>query len=123
MIRGSSGSGKSTLAIQLIALGAQLVSDDRAILERRGASVYAAAPEPLRGLIEFRGIGLLRSPSIQTNLTAVVDLNGIEESRLPEFSVTEILGVRLTVLRKVDNPGFASALALFIRNGRYDHDS
>ena len=42
LILGRSGAGKSGLALRLIALGAQLVSDDRVVLEPHGAAGLAA---------------------------------------------------------------------------------
>ena len=46
LILGPSGSGKSALALQLIALGAQLVADDRTRVSRRGAA--SGRPLPRR---------------------------------------------------------------------------
>ena len=52
LILGASGAGKSGLALNLMALGAALVADDRVVLSREGDVVLAACPLPLRGLIE-----------------------------------------------------------------------
>ena len=44
LLRGPSGSGKSDLALRLIDAGAELVSDDQSLLERRGDTVVVRAP-------------------------------------------------------------------------------
>lgn len=57
LLRGPSGAGKSDLALRLIDAGALLVADDRTQLQRQGASLIASSPDPIRGLLEVRGIG------------------------------------------------------------------
>jgi len=44
MIRGASGSGKSALALQMIAMGAELVSDDRTSLIVHENRLIASPP-------------------------------------------------------------------------------
>ena len=61
LILGPSGSGKSRLALKMIALGANLVSDDRVWLNKIGTGFELQAPEQIRGRIEARGLGLLAS--------------------------------------------------------------
>ena len=46
LITGASGSGKSALALSLMALGADLVADDRVILSLDRGRVMASAPVP-----------------------------------------------------------------------------
>ena len=41
LILGPSGSGKSGLALQLMAMGAELVADDRTIVTARGSTLHA----------------------------------------------------------------------------------
>ena len=62
MLMGPSGSGKSTLALALIRQkNAHLVADDRALLQIDAEqNLCATAPENIAGLIEVRGMGLLR---------------------------------------------------------------
>lgn len=100
-IRGASGSGKSDLAFRLMAEGAMLISDDQVDLERRQDKIYAGAVEAIRGLVEVRGVGLLRYPVADPSpLRLVVDLVAREDvPRLPEWQETEILGLRLPLLR------------------------
>ena len=60
LLLGPSGSGKSDLALRLIAEGAELVADDRVDIAVRNAAPWASAPPALAGLIEVRGLGVLR---------------------------------------------------------------
>ena len=62
LIRGPSGSGKSDLALRLLDGGAVLVSDDQTCLKRDGRRLIASAPPAIAGMIEARGLGLLRVP-------------------------------------------------------------
>ena len=100
-IRGASGSGKSDLAFRLIMQGAALISDDQVELERRQDKVYAGAVDAIRGLIEVRGLGLLRYPVAgPAALKLVIDLCAREDvPRLPEWQDMDILGVPVPLLR------------------------
>ena len=67
LIRGPSGAGKSRLALELIEaaragylLFARLVADDRVHLEAVGGRLLVRPAEALAGLIEVRGVGILR---------------------------------------------------------------
>ena len=60
LLLGRSGSGKSDVALRLIALGARLVSDDQTVLDVEAGRLFAAAPAPIAGLIELRGVGVIR---------------------------------------------------------------
>ena len=65
LIRGESGSGKSSLALGLIMADRKrrrLVADDRVILSVKDGALFARAPEPIAGLLEVRGQGLLPFP-------------------------------------------------------------
>ncbi|MEO3416965.1 HPr kinase/phosphatase C-terminal domain-containing protein [Roseovarius sp. CAU 1744] len=119
LIRGASGSGKSALALQLIALGARLVADDRTILRRRGTGLIADCPETIQGRIEARGVGILAAATAcPTPVTLVVDMDSEEDERLPDLRNTEILGVTLPVQRKVNLPHFPPALLSYLEHGR-----
>ncbi|MCB1399644.1 MAG: HPr kinase/phosphatase C-terminal domain-containing protein [Rhodobacteraceae bacterium] len=99
LILGRSGAGKSALGLELMALGAQLVSDDRVDVARRDGALWASAPAAIRGRIEARGIGLLEAPPLDTaRLVLVVDLDRPEPDRLPPHRVTEILGISLPLV-------------------------
>jgi serine kinase of HPr protein (carbohydrate metabolism regulator) len=101
LLRGPSGSGKSDLAFRLIADGATLICDDQVELEKRHERVYAGPVGEIRGLIEVRGVGLLRVPVAAVSpLALVVDLVAREEvPRLPPEETVDILGIALPLLR------------------------
>src|SRR5205823_6262581 len=60
LLRGQSGAGKSDLALRLIDAGASLVTDDQSVLSRRGDAIIVRAPGRISGLMEVRGIGIMR---------------------------------------------------------------
>ena len=122
LIVGASGSGKSALALQLIGLGATLIADDRVVATPTDGCLRLAAPEATRGLIEARGVGLLRVPSSSAWARAVVDLDAEEGERMPRPHETVIAGVPLRLLRKVESAAFPSMLQLFLLGGT-THDS
>ena len=85
LLMGSSGAGKSDLALRLILDGALLVSDDQTVLSIEGESVRAHAPTSIEGLIEARGVGLLRVPTVsRSHVRMVVLLVSELTERLPE---------------------------------------
>ena len=59
LIMGESGAGKSDVALRLIAMGAQLLSDDQTALYAHEGQIYAEAPPSLSGLMEVRGVGIV----------------------------------------------------------------
>ncbi len=100
---GSSGCGKSDVALRLIDKGALLVADDQVILSCRDGVLYASAPVALKGLIEARHIGIFKVPHTQTDMPVHVCMEGVHMNdsgrlleRLPEPSVKEFLGVKIT---------------------------
>lgn len=70
LIVGPSGSGKSDLALrclgllpsQLVASAPLLVADDQVQLERAHGRLMASPPATIAGMIEVRGVGILRLP-------------------------------------------------------------
>src|SRR5436190_12146788 len=60
LLRGPSGAGKSDLALRLIEAGARLVADDQTHLVRKGGTLMATPPAALAGLIEVRGVGIVK---------------------------------------------------------------
>lgn len=102
LIRGVAGSGKSALALALIEDprgDAALVADDRVHLWSDEGGIFAAPAPELAGLIELRGVGVLRRPHRQAvPLHLVVDLLPAEACpRLPEEGerAVELHGRRL----------------------------
>lgn len=113
---GPSGSGKSSLALQLMGLGAVLVSDDQTILMRAGDTVKASAPPAISGMIEARGVGLLRAQVAQSvDLVLVIDLGQTEQDRLPPARSGALLGVQLRLLHKSDSTAFAAAILQYLK--------
>lgn len=83
MILGPSGAGKSALALQMIALGAVLVADDRVALCADAGGLMAAPAPNIAGLIEARGLGLMRMPYEPARVVAALRLDRPEPARLP----------------------------------------
>ena len=83
LLLGPSGAGKSDLALRLIDGGATLVADDRTVLFTTKGALWAKAPARIRGLIEIRGLGILKlRPRARVKIALVVKL-GKEGERLP----------------------------------------
>jgi HPr kinase/phosphorylase len=119
LILGPSGAGKSALALQLIALGAVLVADDRTEVTLRDGTLLAQSPASIHGLIEARGIGILRAPALpEAPVTLAVDLEQREDQRLPPSRSVTILGCRVDLVLQVQNDHFPAALMLYLRHGR-----
>ena len=120
LILGPSGAGKSALAIRLVALGAQLVSDDRTRVTAQDGVLAASCPNPaLQGLVEARGIGILRAPSVDAvPLALAIDLGQPETERLPPLRTVTILGIPLSLVLHPQNDHFPDALMLYLRHGR-----
>lgn len=120
LITGASGVGKSGLSLQLMALGADLVADDRTALHIDGGRLMANPAPGIARLIEMRGLGLLRADHIgPVPLHSVVDLDQEEGDRLPFAREIEILGITLPLLRRVDSPVFSAALIQYLKSGRH----
>jgi HPr kinase/phosphorylase len=126
LIRGPSGAGKSRLALGLIEAAqggalrfARLIADDRAHLQATGGRLVVRPAEPLAGLIEVRGIGLLRlahEPSAVVGL--VVDLAAADAERLPapESRRTEIFGISLPRLAVASSAAALPAVLAIIKS-------
>jgi len=118
LIRGAAGRGKSGLALRLIALGAELVADDRTRLWRAGGQVMADAPDTIRGRIEARGMGLLRLPSAGPRpLALVIDLDREETGRLPPLRETRVADAALPLVHGSGHAHFPAAILLYLRYG------
>lgn len=100
LIRGASGGGKSTLALGLIDRGALLVSDDQVVLDASARTLVMTAPARLAGLLEVRGVGLIRFPYLlSARLALVVDLVPVARlERLPDLAATALLDIRVPVV-------------------------
>lgn len=115
---GRSGSGKSSLALQLMALGATLIADDRTILTRHGEQIIASCPETIRGRIEARGVGILRAEAANdTPVAAFIDMEHTETRRLPDPRALTVFGLHIPVLQKVEEGYFPAALMQYLSHG------
>lgn len=118
LITGPSGSGKSGLALQLIALGAVLIADDRSRVAATDAGPVIHAPDRMAGVIEARGIGLIRVPhTAQAPLRLIVDMGVLETSRLPTQEHTDVHGVAIARVRRVDAPHFPASIVALAKGG------
>jgi len=114
LLRGPSGAGKSDLALRLIDEGARLVADDQTHVVAKGRALLASAPPTLAGLMEVRGIGIVKlAPSqllASARLALLVDLVPASKiERLPEPAHETLEGVELPLLAL--SPFEASACA------------
>jgi HPr kinase/phosphorylase len=76
---GPPGSGKSDLALRLLSRGFELVADDQVDI----MDGIASCPKELAGLLEARGVGIVRLPyRPQARLALIVELN-VHAERLP----------------------------------------
>ena len=101
MLLGASGVGKSDLALRLIDSGATLVADDQVHVEAGETGLLGRPAEALAGLLEVRGLGILRLPYCEVSpLGLVVELDRDEiMARLPTRSTYSLLGTDLRYLR------------------------
>ena len=115
LILGASGSGKSSLALELVDRGATLVADDRVILFPCAGTLYARAPARLAGLIEQRGLGILRMGWQRlARLRLVVDLDAPPAPRMPVAQTRELLTIGLPCLSKPLDGSFSAAIARYL---------
>ena len=119
LILGRSGAGKSELALRLMAFGARLVADDRVDLEARNGSLWSCAPAPLSGLIEMRGVGILRADPIpEARIMLVVDLDLEETERLPPLRTRDLLGISLPLVLRLQRGHLDVAVLQWLKGGR-----
>ena len=100
LLRGPPGCGKSDLALRLIDGGARLIADDQAALQREEDRVIVRAPAKIAGLIEVRGVGILRLDTfLEAPLALVVDLvPAAQVERLPEPRWETLLGLAVPLI-------------------------
>jgi HPr kinase/phosphorylase len=122
LILGAPGSGKSDLVLQLLdqpgygtgteLIRGRLVADDQTVIERRGTALFATSPQPLAGLLEIRGQGIVRVDHLpEARLSLVVRLMPTAEiERLPQAAQTNrIAGLALPEI--AIDPSKAAAVA------------
>ncbi len=114
LLRGPSGSGKSDLALRLIDDGARLIADDQTHLAKKGHALIASSPPALVGMIEVRGLGIVKLSRARlmaaAPLALLVDLVRAEEvERMPEPAHETVQDIELPRLAMA--PFEASAVA------------
>ncbi|MEM7651547.1 MAG: HPr kinase/phosphatase C-terminal domain-containing protein [Pseudomonadota bacterium] len=101
LLLGPSGAGKSDLALRMVEAGGGLVADDQVMLTCEGNTLVAAPVEPLAGMLEVRGIGIVALPTLLacriTIACSLVDSAQVE--RMPEPAHAEYCGVRIPLWR------------------------
>lgn len=111
MIFGPSGYGKSRLALDLIAMGADLVADDRTIVREDG---IAFCPPAIAGRIEMRGMGILKVPHRSAPVIAAIDLGKLTKDRVPSPAQVAIFEHTIRFFHKPLSGALASALWLYL---------
>ena len=101
LILGPSGAGKSALALQMMALGADLVSDDQTLVWAQDGRLLARAPNALSGLIEARFVGLQR-----------------ETERLPPERTITLCGITCALAYSHEASHLPASLMCYLVHGR-----
>jgi HPr kinase/phosphorylase len=104
LLLGAPGAGKSDLLLRLLRHGFCLIADDQVQV----VDGVASAPASLAGLLEVRGLGLVRLPCVSARLVLAVELLrpiAATSDRLPEPLHYRDLDLPLIKL----DPGAASA--------------
>ena len=137
LIRGPSGAGKSDLALRclmqpptrLLPIAVELVADDQVLIERHDYNLWVRSPPATYGLLEVRGLGIIRIPAIESaQLSLVVDLVVADKmERMPEARRDVVVaGVPAPYIElapfEVSAP-FKLLLALQEASARLDHNS
>ena len=98
LIRGPSGSGKSDLALRLIDDGAGLVADDQVVIKAVGQELYLSPPDSLSGLIEVRGVGVIKIEYVRDiRLCLIVELD-------PRNEIQRIPKIKEELIKKISVP-------------------
>jgi len=132
LLVGESGIGKSESALDLISRGHRLIADDIILIKRRPDSVLeGTSPEPLRHLMEVRGMGVInveelfgvtavrRSKTVELMVSLDKWKAGQVYDRLGlEMSYREISGVELPLLLLPVAPGrnISNLIEVGVRN-------
>ena len=118
LILGAAGVGKTTLALEMVALGAGLVGDDRVVVTAGGSGGLTVDAAPgLAGLAEVRGFGLIRLPPHgPASLGLVADLDREEPERLPSRRYLDLSGVACPAMLCKGRTGLAAALTCILRS-------
>ena len=120
-IIGESGFGKSSLAIKLIAMGADLVSDDQTLFEYKNGKIILSKPETCPPAIEARGLGLIALPTEKkTELFYFIKLTNKIIERLPRIATKICFGKEIQLIPFNAKSGNEAALFLRLKYGLID---
>lgn len=100
LLLGKSGSGKSDLCLRLMASSGLLVADDQVVLRREGHYLIAGVQDRIRGLLEVRGVGIIRYP-VASNVPVALVVNLVERDeveRLPTPVLYESQGLTIPMI-------------------------
>ena len=101
LILGPSGVGKSDLALRALAEGFSLVADDRTLLFLSANRLFGRAPDALHGLIEARGLGVLRQAARRfapVSLAVRCKSGPADGERLPPEQRERLMGVDIPLV-------------------------
>jgi serine kinase of HPr protein (carbohydrate metabolism regulator) len=122
LVEGPAGAGKSDLALRALDQGFSLVADDRVVLWVSEGLLFGRAPDTLDGLLEVRGLDVIRLPALRLAQIALVARCGAPE-RIPDAATEDILGVAVPLIdvdqREASAPAkLRRAVALFDASGK-----
>lgn len=99
LILGAPGRGKSDLCLRLIHTHhAILVADDRVDLNAKDEQLLASCPANIKGLLEVRGVGILKLPALDNVVVKLVvqlvqDPSEVERLPQPSFYTANKIAV------------------------------
>ena len=85
------------LALRALSEGFRLVADDRVVLWRSGGRLFGRAPDPLKGVMELRGLDVVATPAVAMAEVALVARSG-DPQRIPEVQHVDLLGTTLPLI-------------------------
>lgn len=114
LIIGESGTGKSRLLAEALLHGASLIADDRVRLCGLNGKLVASAPPKLEGVIELRGLGLIKrnDPIHSHPIHLIVELTEAAAERVPEAQTREYQGVSVPYVQLLPPPMLSVASLL-----------
>ena len=102
----------------MMAAGAELVADDQVVLRTVNGALRASAPDATHGLVEARGVGLIRVASRNdAAIVLVADLDQSSDARLPHSRLCSYLDVAVRLIPGRNMPHLAPTLMLLLRGG------
>ena len=114
---GPSGAGKTQMALDLMALGGDLIADDRVYLQAKDDVLIMQRPVPVQNLIELRGIGVVPTPSVAEHpVTLIINFTWEGERRSQGIETDYILGCAVKRLWCRMTPNLPSKIVHLLRH-------